>query len=134
MALAPKAENLRGFSHPLPYYHCRLWGAGVGVGGGGRRGARDSPLTRRSQWVQTFGMVSSHSGSRWTLKVQGEVNHHSPMVNTQTRVFTAAGRRRKHAKTPPPAAAPYVSWREETACSWRKGAETRAFVGAETPA
>lgn len=78
-------------------------------------------------------MVSSHSGSRWTLKVQGEVNHHSPMVNTQTRVFTAAGRRRKHAKTPPPAAAPYVSWREETACSWRKGAETRAFVGAETP-
>lgn len=33
MALAPKAENLRGFSHPLPYYHCRLWGAGVGGGG-----------------------------------------------------------------------------------------------------
>lgn len=61
MVLAPKAENLRGFSHPLPYYHCRLWGAGVV--GGGRHGARDSPLARRSQWVQTFGMVNSHSGS-----------------------------------------------------------------------
>lgn len=87
-----KGKNRRGFSHPThPTPHIIV--VFEGQSGQNGQGASEVPVTplspdtangykRLAQCDNKF--ANSHSGSESTLKVQREVNHHSPTVKTVT--------------------------------------------------